>query len=71
MQKGNALHPFRLAAALRRRTRRLVPVGLVPVGLRKADITTGTMATARAFRPRRGFMRPGGMHARRGPSASV
>src|SRR3954471_17382820 len=44
VQEGDALHPFSLAASLRRRGRtyRLMPVGLMTIGLRKAIITTGT-----------------------------
>src|SRR5258707_4372999 len=54
MQEGNALHPVRLAAALRRRACRLVPMGLVPAGLRNAITTTTTAAAARPFRRRPG-----------------
>src|SRR5258708_3232202 len=53
-----------------RRTR-LLPVGLVPVGLRNTTITTGTAVTARAFRTRRGFMAPGRVHARPGSCTPV
>src|SRR5882757_1039688 len=71
MQKGNPLHPFSLAAAMRRRTVLFLPVGLVPVGLRSAIITTGTAATARPFRSRCGFIGPGRVHARRGAAAPM
>src|SRR6187401_2255465 len=71
MQKRNPLHPFGLAAGLRRRTRRLVPAGLVAVGLRRATITTGTAVTARAFRAGGGFISPAGLHARSGACASM
>src|SRR5450759_4879778 len=73
MQKGDPLHPFSLAAALRRRRRtdRLMPAGLVPCGLRSAIITTGTAVSARPFRTRRGFIAPGGMHPRPGARAPV
>src|SRR5665213_2426034 len=37
MQKGNSLHPFGVAVAMRR-TGRLVPTGLMPVGLLSAII---------------------------------
>src|SRR6266480_2797443 len=71
MQKSDPLHPFSLAAGLRRRARRLLPVGLVPVGLRNAIITTGTAVTARPFRARRGFIAPRRVHARSGSCASM
>src|SRR6202166_2593669 len=73
MQKGDALHPFSLAAAWRRGrwTYRLMPVGLVPAGLRSATITTGTAATARPFRSGRGLACPGGVRARRGSAAPI
>src|ERR1035437_3949977 len=70
MQKSDPLHRFSLAAALRR-TYRLLPVDLVPVGLRNATITTRTVGTARPFRSGRGFMAPGGVHTRSGPRTSV
>src|ERR1700722_20755261 len=70
MQKGNSLHPFGLAVAMRR-TGRLVAIGLVPVGRLSAIITTGTAVTARPFRVRCGVMTPRSMHARPGPRASV
>src|SRR5258707_12707866 len=47
MQEGNALHPVRLAAALRRRACRLVPIGAMTAGLRTAHTTTTTAAAAR------------------------
>src|SRR6202453_2203092 len=70
MQKGNSLHPLGLAVAVRW-TGRLVPIGLMPIGLLNAIITTGTAVTARPFRARCGIMTPGGVHARSGPRASV
>ena len=70
MQKGNSLHPFGLAIAMRR-TGRLVPIGLMAVGLLNAIITTGTAVTARPFRARCSVMTPRRMHARSGPRASV
>src|ERR1019366_4759468 len=70
MQKGDPLHPFGLAAALRR-TYRLLSVDLVAVGLRNATITTRTAVTARTFRSGRGFMAPGGVHARSGSRTPV
>src|SRR5258708_12042529 len=63
MQKSNPLHPFSLAAALRR-TDRLRPSGLMPVGLRNAIVSTGTAVTARTFRSRCGFVGPGWVYAR-------
>src|SRR3978361_2508931 len=72
MQKGDALHPFSLARALRRRTYRLRAGGLVPVGLRSAIIiTTGTAVTARTFRTRRSFMAARSVHARSGSCTPV
>src|SRR5260221_9928251 len=47
MQKVDPLYPFSLSPPLRRGSVRLLPVGLVPVGLRKTIITTGTVASAR------------------------
>jgi hypothetical protein len=44
MQKCNALDSFRLAAAMRRAVR------LLTIDLRVGIISTGTAATARAFR---------------------
>src|ERR1700693_6381413 len=70
MQKGNSLHPFGLAIAMRR-TGRLVPIGLMAGGLLNAIITTGTAVTARPFRARCRVMTPRRMHARPGPRASV
>jgi hypothetical protein len=70
MQKGNALHPFGLAVAMRR-TGRLVPSGLVPVGLLNAIIANGTAMAARRLRARCSVMTSRGMHARYGPRASV
>jgi len=49
MQESNALQSFSLAAA-RRRTLRLLPVNLFPLGLIGAIDTTRTVASARAFR---------------------
>src|SRR6266480_5344018 len=71
MQKSNPLHPFSLAAALRRRAWRLLPAGLVPVGWRNVIITTGTVVTARAFRAGCGFIAPGRVHARSGSCAAM
>ena len=71
MQKRNPLHPFGLAAGLRRRTRRLLPAGLVAVGLWRATITTGTTVSARAFRAGGGFIVPARMHAWPGPCAAM
>src|SRR5664280_3818792 len=70
MQKSDPLHRFSLAAALRR-TYRLLPVDLVPVGLRNATITARTVVTARPFRSGRGFMAPGGVHTRSGPRVNA
>src|ERR1700733_14827669 len=55
VQKSDALHAFRLAACLRR-TLRLLPTDLVPVGLWSGITTTGTAATARTFRSRCGIV---------------
>src|SRR6187399_3262351 len=71
MQKRNPLHPFGLAAGLRRRTDRFLPAGLVAVGLWRATITTGTTVSARAFRAGGGFIVPARMHAWSGPCAAM
>src|SRR3984957_12089019 len=73
MQKGDALHSLSLAAAMRRRRRtyRLMPVGLMPVGLRSAIITAGTAASARPFRCRCGFICASAMCARRRARAAM
>jgi hypothetical protein len=53
MQESDALHAFSLLAfgfgAAVRRTHWFLPVGLVPVGLCSAIITTGTGPAARTF----------------------
>src|SRR5580704_10677526 len=73
MQKGDALHCFSLAAAMGRgrRTVRLMPGGLMPVGLRSGIITTATAVSARPFRPRSTFICAPSMRARRGTRAPV
>src|SRR3984893_6165448 len=71
MQKGDPLHPFSLAASLRRRARRLLPVGLVPVGWRSIVITTGTAVTARPFRTGGCVIASGCVHARSGPCTAM